>query len=398
MNSPHQNPADTYQDEDDGISLAQVVDFLSENWKRALAGAVAGVVIGVGGWSVLATYKAESVLVNGSGVGNNANNGALSFMSWRGLQKNLPILAAQMVEMKQAAPDQLSQYGRLSSAAWWQKNVVPTYSLTKTDTKDLATISKDLQDSGGTNILNLVVTATGSSRESASASAEITTRFIREGSAYLSIKNLVNGYESQVLNTDADLQKKILDAEVDLKFMRERAKNLEALRQRFPANAALGSQQVVDLKDSNAKYMPISTQLVAVNTDINNTVESLQRMRDKLAKSKVLGEFVARANPIMAKEMNGLALADALLKAEAAMRAEIAPENTNGLQAVNDIEAALVEIRTAFTKGLETTLEPQVTKPGPMMPAVGGLFGGAVVVLLYALVRRALAGLKPRAA
>jgi hypothetical protein len=164
MNSPYQNPTDAYPDEDDGISLAQVVDFLSENWKRALAGAVAGAVIGVGGWSVLATYKAESVLVNGSGVGN---NGALSFMSWRGLQKNLPILAAQMVETKQVAPDQLSQYGRLSSAAWWTKNVVPTYSLTKTDTKDLATISKDLQDSGGTNILNLVVTATGSSRESA---------------------------------------------------------------------------------------------------------------------------------------------------------------------------------------------------------------------------------------
>lgn len=389
----NQQTSDNDQDDDSGITLGQMAEFLYENWKKAVVGAVAGAAIGVGGWSALATYKAESVLVNGSGT---ANNGALSFMSWRGLQKNLPILAAQMVETKQVAPEQLTQYGKLSSAAWWQKNVVPTYSLTKTDTKDLATISKDLQDSGGTNILNLVVTSTGSSREAAALGVEITTRFIREGSAYLSIKNLVNGYESQVLNTDAELQKKILDAEVELKFMRERAKNLESLRQRFPANAATNSQQVVDLKDSNAKYMPISTQLVAVNTDINNTVESLQRMRDKLAKSKVLGEFVARANPIMAKETNGLALADALLKTESAMRAEIAPESTNGLQTVNDIEAALVEIRTSFTKGLETTLEPQVTKPSPIMPAVGGLFGGALAMLLYALVRRALAGLKSR--
>ena len=200
MNSPYQNPANTDQD-DDGISLAQVVDFLSENWKRALAGAVAGAVLGVGGWSALATYKAESVLVN---------SGALTFMSWRGLQKNLPILAAQIVENKQAAEDQVGQYARLASAGWWTKNVVPTYSLTKTDTKDLATISKDLQDSGGTNILNFVVTATGATREAASMNVDITTRFIREGSAYLSIKSLVNGYETQVLNTEAELQKKIL--------------------------------------------------------------------------------------------------------------------------------------------------------------------------------------------
>ena len=386
MNSPYQNPMEIDQD-DDGISLAQVVDFFSENWKRAVAGAVAGAVIGVGGWSVLATYKAESVLIN---------NGALSFMSWRGLQKNLPLLAGQMVETKQADQDQLSQYGRLSSAAWWQKNVVPTYSLTKTDTKDLATISKDLQESGGTNILNLVVTATGASKEAALANVDVTTRFIKQGSAYLSIKNLVNGYESQVLNTDADLQKKILDAEVDLKFMRERAKNLEALRQRFPANAAVGSQQIVDLKDSNAKYMPISTQLVAINTDINNTVEALQKMRDQSAQMQVMRDFVAAALPVVDKETNGLVLADALIKIESAMRQQVAADDTNALQMLNSINATLVGVRTWFTKSLDTDLVPQVTKPGPLMPAVGGLFGGAVAVLLYALGRRALAGLKSR--
>ena len=387
MNSSYQNPADTYQDEDDGISLAQVVDFLSENWKRALAGAVAGALIGVGGWSVLATYKAESVLIN---------NGALSFMSWRGLQKNLPLLAGQMVETKQVKPDEEATYLRLSDAKWWTKNVVPTYSLTKTDTKDLATISKDLQESGGTNILNLVVTAMGSSKEAALANVDVTTRFIKQGSAYLSIKNLVNGYESQVLNTDADLQKKILDAEVDLKFMRERAKNLEALRQRFPANAAVGSQQIVDLKDSNAKYMPISTQLVAINTDINNTVEALQKMRDQSAQMQVMRDFVAAALPVVDKETNGLALADALLKIESAMRQQVAAGDTNALQMLNGINATLVGVRTWFTKSLDTDLVPQVTKPGPLMPAVGGLFGGGVAVLLYALGRRALKNLKSR--
>lgn len=385
----NQQATEPSQNEEEGIRLDEVIDFLSDHWKKAAIGAVAGAVLGVGGWSVLANYKAESVLIN---------NGAVSFMSWRALQKNLPILASQIVAAKQLKPGEEAQYGRLSSAVWWQKNVVPTYSLTKADTKDLATISKDLQESGGTNILNLVVTATGSSKEAAEANVDVSTRFIKEGLAYLSIKNLINGYESQVLNVDADLQKKILDAEVELKFMRERAKNLEALRQRFPQNAAVGSQQIVDLKDSSAKYMPISTQLVAINTDINNTVESLQRMRDQMAQMTVLKGFVAQALPLVAKDTNGLVLADALLKVEADMRQQLPPEDTNGLQMLNGIEATLVGFRTSFSKSLDTDLVPQVSRPGPVAPAAGGLLGGAALVFLMALSRKVLSRLKRRTA
>lgn len=385
----NQQATEPSQNEEEGIRLDEVIDFLSDHWKKAAIGAVAGAVLGVGGWSVLANYKAESVLIN---------NGAVSFMSWRALQKNLPILASQIVAAKQLKPGEEAQYGRLTSAVWWQKNVVPTYSLTKADTKDLATISKDLQESGGTNILNLVVTATGSSKEAAEANVDVSTRFIKEGLAYLSIKNLINGYESQVLNVDADLQKKILDAEVELKFMRERAKNLEALRQRFPQNAAVGSQQIVDLKDSSAKYMPISTQLVAINTDINNTVESLQRMRDQMAQMTVLKGFVAQALPLVAKDTNGLVLADALLKVEADMRQQLPPEDTNGLQMLNGIEATLVGFRTSFSKSLDTDLVPQVSRPGPVAPAAGGLLGGAALVFLMALSRKVLSGLKRRTA
>lgn len=365
---------------DDGINIGQVIDFLSEHWKKAAIGAAVGAVIGAAGWSVLATYKAESVLIN---------NGALSFMSWRGLQKNLPLLAGQMLEMKQVKPGEEGIYKSLSDAKWWSKNVVPTYSLTKADTKDLATISKDLQESGGTNILNLVVTASGSSKELAEANVDTATKFIKQGSAYLSIKNLINGYESQVLNNDADLQKKILDAEVELKFMRERARNLESLRQRFPANAAVGTQQIVDLKDSNAKFMPISTQLVAINTDINNTVESLQRMRDQMAQMNVLREFVQLALPLVAKDSNGLALVDALLKVEADLRQNLAADDTNGLQMLNSVGATLVGFRTSFSKSLDTDLVPQISRSGVMQPLAGGLIGGFVMTLLFALGRRA---------
>lgn len=386
----NQQLSDNNQNPNEGVDLGQVVDFLSEHWKKAAVGAVAGAVIGVAGWSVLASYKAETVLVNSVVSNSNSNSNseqrAINFISWRVLQKNLPILASQKE----------SGWSALESASWWQKNVVPTYSLSKADTKDLASISKELQDSEGQTILSLTVNANGSTKEKALSRLDELTRFIREGSVYLLLKGQVIGYEAKLLNSDADLQKRITDTEVELKFLRDRARNLESLRQRFPQNVAVASQQIVDLKDSNAKFMPISTQLVAVNTDINNAEESLKRMHEQQAQMKVLNEFVTQARSLLDKESNGLRLADGLLQIETEMRKAAKPEDIVTQQILNDIRAQVVQVQARFTKGLESGSAPYVSRPGPVLPAVGGLLGGAFAGLLYAMTRMVLAKLKSR--
>lgn len=371
------NAATTYLPaEDEGISLIDAVKLIADNWKRIVIGAVVGALVGVIGWLFLATYKAESVIVN---------DGAINFLSWRNLQKSLPLLASQLIADNQVSPDQEKIYRTMADAKWWIKNVQPTYSLTKADIKDLATIGKELQENGGANILNLIVTTSASSKETAEANIDVTTQFIKSGSAYLSIKNIIKGYESQILNSDANLQKQIADAERDLKYMRERAKNLESLRQRFPQNVTATTQQVVDAKDSNAKYMPISTQLVAINTDINNTVESLAKLHDQQVREKTLREFVKQALPIIGKETNGLKLVNELLDVKADMRKSLPAEDENAQLALNDIEATLVSVRTHFTKSLDTDLTPQITRSSPLLPAIGGLLGGAVAMLLLSL-------------
>lgn len=375
-------------DNEAGISLAQVIEFVSGEWKRLAVGAVVGLLLGVGGWALLASYKAEQILVN---------QGALGFLSWRSLQQNLPLLAAQLVEQKKVKPAEEAQYRVMSSSQWWAKNVVPTFSLSKADTKDLASVSKSLQDEAST-ILNLVVTAKGSSKEDALAHVATATNFVKQGSAYLSIKNLVQGWDYQILNTEASLTKKITDTEVDLRYLRQRAANLESMRQRFPQNVTVATQQVVDLKDSSAKYMPISTQLVAVNTDINNANEALERMRNEIAQTKVMAEFVAQAKPIVDMSADGLAVVDQLLEITKAMRASVQAGDVNADQQLNNIEAELVGVRTNFQRSLDTDLIPQVSRSGVLQPAAGGLVGGCVLMLLYALGRRAVAVHKAKGA
>ena len=393
MSAPEPN-LNAYPEQEDVIEFAQILEFLSTNVQKLVVAGFVGAVVGVGGWAVLAPYKAESVVTNTSAFNNGTfnngtfnngtfNNGsALTFLSWRALQKNLPILASELLEGHKIPAEQERVYRQLSDTKWFAKHVTPTYSLTKGDTKDLASISKELQESGGNNILNLVISVNGSSKEAAESTASHVTNFVKGGSAFLAIKDLVNRYESRLLNIDADIQKKILDTEVELKFMRQRADNLEALRQRFPSNVAGGSQQLMDLKDANAKFMPISTQLVAINTDINNTLEALERLNRQLVQSKVLRAYIAKITPVLKSETDGIQLVDTLLEIEGEMRAEVTATDINANQMLNDIEANLVSIRTSFTKGLSSELAPQVTHMGPLMPAVGGLFAGSVLMLL----------------
>lgn len=321
------------------------------------------------------------------------NNGrAIDFVTWRTLQKNLPLLAANLKEKDNGT----IRWSGLESPSWWQKNVVPNYSLSKTDTKDLAGISKELQDTEGQNIVSLTVIVRGNTKDQSLSRLEAATHFIREGSAYLLLKNLINEYEFKVLNSDADLQKRITDAEVELRYLQERAVKLERLRRDFPANVSVNSQQVVDLKDSSAKFMPISTQLVAVNTDINATNESLERMKKQLSQAEVLRKFLSLAKPLFLAETSGLKLASNLLDIEAKVRQQEAGNDINAQQLLNTIRSSIVSIQSRFTNGLETALQPVISKTSPLPSIGGGLGLGAFLAVIYALGRKALIKIKTR--
>lgn len=377
---------DSAIDSEQEIGLFDLVNFIQNEWKTIIAASITGSIIGISGWIAFADYKAEGVMLN--------NGRAIDFVTWRALQKNLPLLAAQLKEKDTESV----LFSGLDNPNWWQKNVVPNYSLSKADTKDLIGISKELQDTEGQNILSLTVTTKGSTKDQSLSRLEATTHFISEGSAYLLLKNLINEYEFKVLNNDADLQKKITDAEVELRYLQERAIKLERLRRDFPANVAVNSQQVVDLKDSSAKYMPISTQLVAVNTDINATNESLERMKKQLSQAEVLRKFLSLSKPLLLAETSGLKLASQLLDVEAKVRKQEATNDINALQLLNTIRSSIVSIQSKFTNGLESALKPVVSKTSPLPSVGGGLAFGALLGVIYALGRKALIKIKTRSA
>jgi hypothetical protein len=381
-----------HQAEQEGeISLLDIVTFVQSAWKKLAIAAVVGAVLGLGNWYFLGSYQAEYVLLNNNNNNNN-NSYALDLVSWKMLQKSLPNLADQIVEDNKAPQDQAFLYKALSNEQWWQKNVLPTYALSKADTKDLAGISKDL-DAASTTILSLTLTASGSSKEQSIVNVRASAKFLRSGSAYLQIRSLLNGYESQTVSAVADVQQKITSTQIEMGYQQERVKSLEELHKRFPGGANI-SGQVVDPKDSGAKYLPLATQIVAVNNDINGSKEVLARLQKRLEQIGLIKAFIDQAIPLQDQTFDGLALDDQLLVIEGSLRSKLGKGDANGQELLDQLHSQLLAIQVRFTKGLEANTAPTASKKGMIKSTAGGLVAAFFLMLLALLGQRVWVSIK----
>ena len=315
------------------------------------------------------------------------SNKVIDFSSWRVLEARLPALAGRALERKQVNSEDIDQYKkfaeneRVGTPSWWKKNVVPTYSLSKTDIKNLAAISKDAQEAASVSILNLVVTNSDANRENSQKNLKLTTEFIQTGSAYIQLKALIDGYEANMKNAEASLQSKLSATEIEISFATQKVLNLEKLRVRFPSNVSFASIQIVDPNDSVAKYLPISTQLVAVNSDLNSLNESMIRLGDQHVQLKIMHDFLAQVNPVMGTSLNGLILCAKMLVEVDELRKTLDPQNIKQQNTVDGIHADLVAIQTRFATFMDRS-EITSTRSGLVLPGVlGGVLGGFLTLL-----------------
>jgi len=355
------------------ISLVDIVNFLQSAWKKLVIASIVGAVLGLVGWIFLGSYQAELVLLN---------NGGTDLVNLRSLQKSLPNLADQMIDESKVPQGQESLYRTLATPDWWQKNLVPTYGMSKADTKDLASTAG--LESAGTSIVSLTLTAGGSTKEKAAENVRSAKTFLLQGASYLAIKSMLNSQESQLSSADADIAKKINATQVELGYQQERLKSLESLAKRFP-NEQKTISQVVDPKDSGAKYMPISTQIIAANTDINASKEALERLKDAQDQTAVLRTWVKQASPLVEGSYDGLALIKQLLQEESQLRATLDPKDPKSQAFVDGLRSTLISINVRFTKGLEANTAPTANKKGMIKTTAAGLFAAFFLMLLVLL-------------
>ena len=386
MNNQNKSSIDSNVNEvndENEISLIDIVNFFSDNWKKMIVAGIVGAIIAGLYWFSLVNYAAEKIIIN---------NGVFNVISFKAMQKELPQLAAQIVGEKKVPKGLDSQYETMENFSFWQKNLMPNYALTKQESKEFTNLSKEL-DVESTRITSLNLYAQARSKGQALENQQVYEDFIRSGGSYIQLKNLINNYENEYTSMIIETEKDINSTKIELNYQKKQAKNLEELLKRFPNNPG-ASSQVVDPKDSGAKYLPLTTQIIATNTDINNNNEKLERLADQQLRLKIINQVLEKTNPLMDSTFDGMELCKKIKTAIDEILKVIPPENIKTQQQLLVLKANINDIQNRFDQGLYSSLAPSVSKKGMLKtPFIGFAlaFFGMLVCLVF---RKALANLK----
>jgi hypothetical protein len=355
------------------IDLIDVVQFIKRYYKSILSIGLVGLICANVGTFVLGNYTATASLQNLSGI---------DIPSLKYLQSALPKLEQENQEKQK---DKVGTY--LGSERFWEKNIKPIILVGKADGKDL--LDPSSLKSAGSNIASLQFTAKGPSKVVAESRIEEMTKTFINGAAYIGLRDLLRGYELKVIAADSNLNKKIGSAEVELVYFERRIQNLMVLKNQYPS-VATAALQVVDAKDSGAKYLPISTQIVAATTDANGLRESLARYRDEEKKLPIYTHFLEKAEPLIDNGRKDGNLVDSLL--EVANQIEKNTQEVVQKIAVEDIRVALTSIQANKAFGLRqagiVAIDPPPYLKNTAIGLLAGLFLGFLLALGLTLVRQ----------
>ena len=360
---------------DDEINLWQIVDFLSMHFRILFLSCMAGALLGIGWWFLLAPCKARLVI--------NIDK-SFDYIGWRKLEQQLPLLADQNLQSGTLKDDEQRKiFKDLSSAEWWEKNVVPTFVLDKADSKKLAGINKESQEAEAITILSLIISDKQRSPETVERKLNLVADFIRQGATTIALKHFLNRIQSEVQVAGVNIPQQISVTEVERGYLKTRAKKLEILKVKFPQKMAVNSQQIVDIQEGNAKYLPIDSQLIALYSDIDRLEDSLTHLRALLAQNELKGEFISFVAKIVSKQKNGLLLVDSLINAEVELRTRVALVEPETMLALNAIRSELVTILTTYSNRVMKNPVTHLGKRSPLLPVLGGFMLGGFVMLLW---------------
>lgn len=370
------------------ISVLDAINFLLGNWKKLFIAGLVGVMVGYGCWVFLVDYSAEYWLSN-TGYAEE-NDYGLDTTSWTILQKSLPNLARK-ISAEHIVPDnQVNVIKALANEQWWKKNVKAYY----VDPKDLLVPDKRFNKSSAF-IQGFNLTMTGANKADASDNVMVAANFMRTGGAYLQLRELIDNYEAEVIVLGAELQNQLTSVEIEMNSQIQRAKNLEELRKRFPTNS--DNKGLFDPSDSNSKYLPIESQIVAVNTEINDSKQALKRIGDRLDQLEVLKIFTAKAKLLLSKTYDGIILADQLLEVERSLRADIAQSSLSRRQILDSLRIRLHKVETRFALSIEARALPVITEnKGVTIFALSGLTAAMLLMFLALLIQKGWSSLGAR--
>lgn len=360
---------ETQANQAEEISIEDIAKFIKEEfWKISISGLI-GIGIALIFSFTFGKYEAKLIYTNYSGI---------DIPRLKSLQVSLPKLYEE-TEKNDGKND------FLKSEKVWESSVKPNILIKKSDGKDLLDVSALTKASN--SIPTIEIVGYGTSKAKAIQNAETISNFFINGSSYLQLRDLIRNYDLRSIAVISNAQKKVSALEIESVYLEKRIKNLNSLKNQFP-NAINAGSQVVDAKDSGAKYLPISTQIIAATTDLNGIQEQLARLRDEESQVKVYSSFVDSSKKILTETFEPKQLIDKLLVVIEGIQKSIPPSNTIQVNASESIRVDLKSIQTDNLYGLRQIGEVDVSSPKYVKYLGIGLFVGLMLGFMFSIALR----------
>lgn len=366
----------------------QMVELFSVHVKSLVLAGLVAAALGWGCWFALTPWNAVQV-ISVAKFGNEISS--VDYVTWRRLAQNLPLLARQQLDSGRIRDaSRAASFVLFADPAWWAQSVAPNYLLTKADVRNLATVSKQMQESVSDAILSISVSGKGRDSEELARRLELTADFIQQGAAYLAVQSLLAGYQFELSQAE-EVRRQILLNEVELGYLHERAAKMEKLRARLLHPKGSVSRQSREVGGDGFNDVPLEPQLivdsrlVGIHADIHGLEEKNQRLHERLAQLELKERFLKSAFPLFESEANGLLLIEQLLNTlPMKEKSDIAGDH---LLTAASIRHDLAAIQVRYSDGLKKQPISKLTRPGPLPLVLGGGAVGALLMFLWVFMR-----------
>ena len=352
-------------DHEQDISYIEILAFFNTNMKKFVTCIATGIILGVATFFQMANFSASAIVTN---------DGSLDFVLLKRLQIELPRIAQH---------SELEYMRELSNDEWWQKNFKPNFAITKADVKEVQELN-----SKENRILSFSITTEENSEKAVVEKIENIIDFFKRSSTLIMARDLFQRYKLDVETKNSELDKNEQGGIIEINYMKNKAKNLEEIKNKFQQNTTTINSQVLDPKESGSKYLPINTQLIAIYSDIAAQNEIIERIKDErsflVLKNKLTDEFFNSSD----KNHDGFAILSNIRKRINTEMKITSTDNQEALRqsmALKKIDTEIANIQSKFQTGLGEQTPIKVKRNSLLKHISLGAAFGLIIGFIYAL-------------
>jgi hypothetical protein len=284
-------------------------------------------------------------------------------------------------------PDLARLPTRVASKLGLSGLVEQQYVLSKADAKELA--DPTLKE-GATQLMGIRLQPEANTPQAAQKQAKILAEYVRDTMFHASLLDYYRSRESELKVQLLAHESTLLTNKFSLKQLQSKSAEMRAISAKYPEASRIEARSVVSLSDTTVRYLPPTTQLIAIETnisDVNLAIERSQRERDQ---NELLLLYYTAMRDVAEKAATGEEVVKqmAAVKQESTKGKDVADEKYR--QALNTIDLEMTRLVDGFFKGSRFISGPTLPehKTGrPLLVLALTAVGGFLLMCFVALLR-----------